>query len=222
LLIGERERRPSVLETMFSSHPMSTERRDTARRLAETVYTDSAKAPVQRERYMDRTAGLRQLKPTIEACQAGETAMSRKRLPEAERQFSQALALTPDDYPALLRMGQCLQAQGRLADARRHVHRAREVYPGEAQAVKLGASLKLGLRDPAGALADLQAYERLLPGDPGTVFLQGVALEGMGRRVAAAQQFARYLQSVPQGQAAGYATARLQAWGYMQRPPQPR
>ena len=29
-------------------------------------------------------------------------------------------------------------------------------------------------------------------------------------------------QGVPQGQAAGYATARLQAWGYVQRPPQPR
>jgi hypothetical protein len=62
-------------------------------------------------------------------------------------------------------MGQCLQAQGRLADARRLVQRAREAYPGEAQAVKLGASLKLGMRDPAGALSDLQAYERLLPGD---------------------------------------------------------
>jgi predicted Zn-dependent protease len=221
LLIGERERRPSVLETMFSSHPMSTERRDTARRLAETVYADSAKAPAQRERYMDRTAGLRHLKPTIEACQAGETAMSKKRLPEAERQFAQALALTPGDYPALLRMGQCLQAQGRLADARRLVQRAREAYPGEAQAVKLGASLKLGMRDPAGALSDLQAYERLLPGDPGTGFLQGIALEGMGRREAAAQQFARYLQSVPQGQAAGYAMSRLQAWGYVKNPAPP-
>jgi predicted Zn-dependent protease len=217
LLIDERERQPSVLETMFSSHPMSTERRDTARRLADTVYADSRGAPAQRERYMDRTAALRQIAPVIKACQAGETAMSRKRLPEAEGQFAQALRLAPRDYPALLRMAQCQQAQGRLADARRHAELARQVYPGEAQAMKLSASLKLGLRDPAGAYADLEAFDRALPGDPGTQFLKGVALEALGRREAAAQQFAGYLRVVPQGQAAGYAVTRLQAWGYLKK-----
>jgi hypothetical protein len=43
---------------------------------------------------MDRTASLRALAPTIEACQKGETAMSRKSHAEAERQFATALRLT--------------------------------------------------------------------------------------------------------------------------------
>jgi hypothetical protein len=79
--------------------------------------------------------------------------------------------------------------------------------------MKLAASLKLGLRDPSGALADLQDYERVLPGDDGITFLQGVSLEAMGRRDAAAQQYARYLRSVPQGQASTHAMSRLRAWG---------
>ncbi|MGA1317060.1 MAG: M48 family metalloprotease [Rubrivivax sp.] len=213
MLVEQSREQPSQLETLFSSHPMSAQRLETARLLAESDYAASARAPAQRERYMDRTASLRALAPTIEACQKGETAMSRKSHAEAERQFATALRLTPRDYPALLRMAQCQQAQGRLREAQRYVRSAREVYPQEAQAMKLAASLKLGLRDPSGALADLQDYERVLPGDDGITFLQGVSLEAMGRRDAAAQQYARYLRSVPQGQASTHAMSRLRAWG---------
>lgn len=213
VLVDQSREQPSLIETMFSSHPMSAQRLETARLLAESDYAASARAPAQRERYMDRTARLRALAPTIEACQKGETAMSRKSHAEAERQFATALRLTPRDYPALLRMAQCQQAQGRLREAQRYAQTAREVYPQEAQAMKLAASLKLGLRDPAGALADLQAYDRVLPGDDGITFLQGVSLEAMGRRDAAAQQYARYLRSVPQGQASAHALSRLRAWG---------
>ncbi|MCZ2290496.1 MAG: peptidase M48, partial [Burkholderiales bacterium] len=90
-----------------------------------------------------------------------------------------------------------------------------QVYPQEAQAAKLAASLKLGLRDPGGAYQDLQAYDRLLPGDPGTRFLKGIALEGMGRQQDAAREYAGFLQTGAQGEAASYAQGRLKAWGYV-------
>ena len=81
--------------------------------------------------------------------------------------------------------------------------------------MKLGATLKLGLRDPGGAYADLQAYDRVLPGDAGVLFLKGVALEGQGRREAAAQHYASYLRVTQQGQAAQFSAARLKTWGYL-------
>jgi hypothetical protein len=80
--------------------------------------------------------------------------------------------------------------------------------------MKLGATLKLGLRDPAAAYADLQAFDRALPGDPGVVFLKGVSLEGMGQQRQAAEQYAAYLRITQQGAAAQHAAARLQAMGY--------
>ncbi|ODU09073.1 MAG: peptidase M48 [Rubrivivax sp. SCN 71-131] len=215
LLVSAQDAEPGLLQTMFASHPMSSERRDTARRRAETTYAASAGAPTGRERFMDRTASLRRLAPTIDACQNGEVAMSRKDLPAAQRQFESALRATPRDYPANLRMAQCLAAQDKLQEARRYAENARQIYPQEAQAAKLAATLKLGLRDPGGAYADLQAYDRLLPGDPGTRFLLGVSLEGMGRRPDAAREYTAFLQGGAKGQAASYAQGRLQAWGYL-------
>ncbi|HNT39371.1 MAG TPA: M48 family metalloprotease [Rubrivivax sp.] len=215
LLVSAQGAEPGLLETMFASHPMSTERRDTARRRAETTYAASANAPAARERFMDRTAALRRLKPTIDACQSGEVAMSKKALAQAQGRFEAALRATPRDYPANLRMAQCLAAQDKLQEARRYADTARRIYPQEAQAAKLAATLKLGLRDPGGAYEDLQAYDRLLPGDPGTRFLKGVSLEGMGRRPDAAREYAAFLQGGAQGEAASYAQGRLKAWGYL-------
>jgi beta-barrel assembly-enhancing protease len=125
LLVEGREKQPSVPETMFSSHPMSSERRDTAARLVGSTYAASKGASPQRERFMDNTASLRRIRPTIDACKNGETAMSRKQLPQAEAQFGTALRHTPEDYAANLRMAQCLQAQGKAVDARRYTETAR-------------------------------------------------------------------------------------------------
>ncbi|MBP7521491.1 MAG: peptidase M48, partial [Leptothrix sp. (in: Bacteria)] len=68
---------------------------------------------------------------------------------------------------------------------------------------------------PAGAYADLQAYDRVLPGDAGVLFLKGVALEGQGQRQAAAQHYAGFLRVTQQGQAAQYSASRLKSWGYL-------
>jgi len=40
---------------------------------------------------------------------------------------------------------------------------------------------------------DFDHYERMLPGNPNTIFLKGVALEGMQDRKRAAEEFHRYL-----------------------------
>jgi predicted Zn-dependent protease len=213
LLVGEEKSKPGLLQTMFSSHPMSTERRDTAARLASTRYAASAGANPQRERFMDSIASLRRIEPTITACQNGETAMSRKKYAEADTQFAAALRQAPQDYAANLRMAQCQQAQGKLAEARRYAQAARDIYPQEAQALKLGATLKLAMREPDGALQDLVAFDKLLPGDPGVLFLKGASLEGLGQRRAAAEHYAGYLQQVQDGGAAQYSAQRLKAWG---------
>jgi beta-barrel assembly-enhancing protease len=215
MLVDQDKAQPSLLQTMFSSHPMSSERRDTARRLAQERYGATASRPVQRERYMDSIAGVRRLKPTIDACKNGETAMARKAYADANTQFTQALKLTPQDYAANLRMAQCLQAQGRTRDAQRYAEAAKTIYPQEAQARKLAGVLALADGEPARAHADLQAFDRLLPGDPGVTFLRGVALEGMGEREAAARQYNAFLRLGAQGQAAQYSASRLKAWGYV-------
>lgn len=215
LLVDQEQGQPSLLETLFSSHPMSTERRNTARQLAETTYADSNGRDAGRERFMDSTASLRRIKPTIDACKDGETALARQDYKKAEDDFARALKLTPDDYAANLRMAQCLQAQNKNDQAQHYASKAQAIYPQEAQAHKLAGVLHLAMRQPDAAYTELSRFDRLLPGDPGTTFLKGVALEGMGNRQAAAQHYYTYLNSVRQGDAAGYSAQRLQAWGYL-------
>jgi beta-barrel assembly-enhancing protease len=215
LLVDQQKEAPGMLQTMFSTHPMNVERRDTARQLAETRYASTKNRDAGRQRFMDSTASLRRLKPTIEACQQGETAMAKKQYGAAEGAFKSALDKTPRDYPANLLMAQCLQAQNKTREALRYAETAKGIYPQEAQAHKLVGVLALALQDPAAAYAGLDQYDRLLPGDAGVGFLKGVSLEGMGKRQEAARQYTAYLRNNQQGKAAEYAYSRLKGWGYV-------
>ncbi len=215
LLVDQQKEAPGLLQTMFSTHPMSSERLATARQLAETTYADTLKRDTGRERFMDHTASLRRIKPTIAACQNGEMAMAGKKYEQAEGQFKTALAKTPRDYAANLLMAQCLQAQSKEKAALGYAETAKQIYPQEAQAHKLSGVLALGLKNPAAAYENLDRYDRLLPGDAGITFLKGVSLEGMGKRQEAAKHYNSYLRQSQQGEAAKYAYSRLKGWGYV-------
>jgi predicted Zn-dependent protease len=214
LLVRESKETPSLLETMFASHPMSSERLANAQRLAESKHAASLKANPQRERFMDSTASLRRLKPAIDACKKGETAMARKQLPTAQGEFASALKLAPQDYAANLLMARCLAAQGRQKDALRYADAARSIYPQEAQAHKLAGVLQLAEKNPGAAVQSFEQFDKLLPGDPGIAFLKGVSYEGAGNQRAAADNYTRYLRSGGQGKPAEYSMSRLKAWGY--------
>ncbi len=213
LLVAEEQAAPSLLQTMFSTHPMSRERRDAAQAAADARYRISNSLDAGRERFMDSTASLRRIRPTIDACKKGETAMAAKQYAGAQTEFQTALARTPRDYASNLRMAQCLQAQGQTAKAASYADNAREIYPQEAQAYKLAGVLALQQRDAGRAYQNLDRFDRLLPGDAGITFLKGVSLEGMGNRQAAAQHYAAYLRQSQQGNAAQYSYSRLKAWG---------
>jgi predicted Zn-dependent protease len=213
LLVDQEKEDPGILATMFSTHPMGSERRDSARQLASNRYAASAGADPGRERFMDNTAGLRRIKPTIDACKHGESAMAKNDLAEAERQFRTALKATPEDYPANIRMAQCLQAQGREEQAGEYANAARRIYPEEAQGHKLAGVLALSRSEPATAYHAFDQFDQVLPGDIGVTFLKGVAAEGMGDRQRAGRQYLTFLQQNQQGDAAKYAYSRLLAWG---------
>ena len=213
-MLDAQRQRPALSAAMLAAQPLSPARRDAVRRSVDTLHAGSRNNPTRRERFMDRTASLRRLRPLIEACQNGELALARKDLTEAHAQFKSALETDAQDYAANLRMAQCLQAMGQVREARAFVMAARDAYPQEAQAHKLAATLALAQRDSAAAWQDLEAHDRLLPGDPGVVFLKGVTLEAMGQSKRAAEHYLAYLGYTEQGQAAQYAAARLKLLGY--------
>jgi predicted Zn-dependent protease len=214
-LTSEGRSRPGLVETMFSSHPMSEERLRNAEQAAAARRGTSPGADPKRlrERYLDATAPVRALRPTIEGCQRGELAAGKRNLPEAEGHLKTALAAAPRDYAANVLMAKVLLSARRAGEAQRFLDTAKAVYPSEAQALRLSGANQVAAGRYAQGLADLDRTEQLLPGDPGIAFLKGLAYEQLGDRPAAATQYRRYVQAVPSGEQAQYATQRLRQWG---------
>ncbi len=208
---------PGVTELFFSTHPMSAERYDTAVGDAAGKYGAFRNRPLNRERYMDNTAGLRKLKGGIEAMQQGSNEMAKESYAAAESQFRQGLRLAPGDYAGMVMLAKALMLQDKYAEGVKYADQAQAAYPGEAQAVHLSGLGKMRLKQYDAAYAQFAQYDKLMPGNPNTAFLMGYSLEGMKDSKRAAQSYARYLNAVKQGPQAEHAYRRLVEWGYVKQ-----
>jgi len=215
ILRQESKRNPSAIEMMFATHPMSAERYATARERAASRYPKQRGLPLGRERYMDKTAAVRRMKPAIDALQKGEKEMKKKKYRTAEDHFSTALRREPEDYAGLVMMSKCQIGLNRPEQARRYAKKAQRINPKEAQAHNLAGIASLMQHDYASAAQQFNSYEQLLPGNPNTLFLSAVSMEGARDKKGAAKAYYRYLQSVQQGDQAKHAYTRLKAWGYL-------
>ncbi len=214
MLRGLSRRKPSVIELMFATHPMSDERYQTAVKTSRSKYQSAEIFPLYRERYMDNTAKVRSLKPAIDEMQKGEKEMMQKKFSNAEASFEKALKLAPHDYTGLVMMSTCKLLQKKYKEGITYAEKAQQVYPQQAQAHHLSGFAKIHIKDFEGAYQEFSNYEKLLPGNPNTIFFKGYAQEGMQHIQEAAREYHRYLQFVRQGEKAKYAYTRLKKWGY--------
>lgn len=215
ILRSTSKREPSAIELMFSTHPMSDERYNTAVQTVQTKYRHAQNLPFYRDRYMDHTVKLRSMKGAIEAMQKGERAMAGEKYDEAETYFMKALKLAPDDYAGLIMMAKCQMVREKYSEADRFVKKAKNVYPQEAQAYYLAGFININQKQYDSAYEDFKTYEKILPGNPNITFFQGLSLEKMNRVSESADKYYRYIKVVNQGDKAKYAYQRLVQWGYV-------
>ncbi|MBW2089460.1 MAG: M48 family metalloprotease [Deltaproteobacteria bacterium] len=209
--------KPSAIELMFATHPMSDERYRTAVEAVDTQYRSSQSFSLYRDRYMDHTAKLRKIKLTIEELQKGETLMAKNKYGDAEIHFSKALKQTPEDYAGLVMMSKCQLAQKHYAESGSFAEKAKMVYPQEGQAYYLSGFTKIKQKDYASAYEEFKYYEKLLSGNPNIIFFKGLSLEGMQHIKKSANEYYKYLQVINQGEKAKYAYQRLVQWGYIKK-----
>lgn len=208
---------PNALEMMFSTHPMSSERYQTAVNSAKTTYASAASLPFQKERYMDHTAALRKMKNAIDAMNAAESEMANEKYAAAEPLYKKALTLAPQDYAGLVMMAKCQIALQKPAEAEKYTTAASQVYPQEAQAYHVAGIAGLVSKKFDKAYERFAKYDTLLPGNPTMAFFKGYSLEGMQRKADAANEYIRFLNSVQEGEEAEYAYGRLVEWGYVKQ-----
>jgi predicted Zn-dependent protease len=204
--------RPSAIELMFATHPMSEERYQTVVRNANSKYKSAKDKPLYRERYMDHTARLRAQKGAIEEMQKGDKELAKKKYSTAETHYRRALKVAPRDYTALVLMSKTQLIQKNWAVGRQYAEMAQKVYPQEAQAYHLSGFAKIQLKDYEGALTEFNSFDQVLAGNPNTLFFKGYAYEGMKKYREAGGEYHRYLQVVQQGDYARHAYQRLREW----------
>ncbi len=214
MLNGLSKSRSGAVELLFATHPMSEDRLQAMIAEAAQKYPGARKNPLYRERYMDSTARLRTQQAAIESFQKAEEELGKKRYDAAGALLRHGLSSAPEDYAGLVIMAKCQFMQERYGEARNFASKARQAFPGEAQAHQVCAYACMKQKSYESAYNDFATVERLLPGNPDTVFSKGFCLEKMGRKSQAAAEYKRYLQKVQQGDKARYAYQRLVEWGY--------
>lgn len=214
MLRGLSKNKPSSIELMFATHPMSDERYQIAAQTTQSKYKSAENLPLNREDYMNNTAKLRSLRGAIEEMQKGQEKMMQKKFSDAEAHLRKALTLAPNDYAGLVMMSTCQLIQKKYTEGISYAKIAQQVYPREAQAYHQSGFAKIQGKDFEGAYQEFITYEKLLPGNPNTTFFKGYAQEGMQHFQEAANEYHRYLQEVQRGDKAKYAYQRLRQWGY--------
>jgi len=207
--------KPSALDVLFATHPLSKERHETALARIRSVYAGVSGAEVGRDRYMDHTAAVRRIRPAIEAMQKGEELMGEEKFGRAEELFMTGLRSAPDDYAGLLLLAKCHLAQKKNASAEAEAERARSVYQEEPQAVHISGLAKMEQAKYEAAFADFSLYGERLPGNPNTLYYKGFCLEKMGRKEQAAGEYMAYINDAPDGEFSEYVRARLEEWGFI-------
>jgi predicted Zn-dependent protease len=204
--------KPSAIELMFATHPMSDERYRTAVETVDTKYKSTQNKPLYRERYMDNTAKLRSQKGAIDEMQKGQKEMAANNFSAAAVHLRKAIKLAPNDYTALVMMSMSQLVQKKWTVGRQYAEMAQKVYPAEAQAYHLSGFAKIQMKDFGGALEEFSIYDKKLPGNPNTAFFKGYAYEGMKKYPQAGREYQRYLQFTQQGDYARHADQRLREW----------
>jgi predicted Zn-dependent protease len=216
VLLEQHKNKPSALDLMFATHPMSQERYDTALAKARGEYAHALDAPVRRERYMDNTAGLRKIEQAVLEMQDGKKYLAKGKLTTADKHFRKAIEVAPEDYAAHVMMAQCQLERRNYSSALDYGLAARELYPAEPMSIMVTGLARMQRGDYGSAYEDFKSYDDHLPGNTNLIFFQGYCLEHMGEKRRAARRYLDYLRHDQSSDRARYAYERLVDWGVIE------
>jgi predicted Zn-dependent protease len=207
---------PSSTQILFSTHPMSAERLNSAVQREKTVYHYTKDYSLNRERYKDNIASLRAKKEGIELLQQGEKHLAKKEYDKAETIFKKSIHKLKRDYTAHVLMSKCLMIRKRPAQALPYANIAKKLYPKEIQGYYIAGIANNELKKYDTAYQDFSKCDKLLPGNPQIKFYKGYCLDKRGNTKIAANNYMTYLKMInyQPNKYSKYAYNRLKKWGY--------
>jgi predicted Zn-dependent protease len=218
ILDASHQREPSAVESLFLSHPLTSERIASARKLTATqdpqlrVPEKLAEGP-----FRAATARLKALAPAYAKMDQGKAALGDNDAAKAVRLLSEATTTAPDQALIWSFRAAAESRAGDTTKALVSAERAVALYPGlfRARFTAGAVSFEAGRYDKS--LGHLDAADKIVPGQPQVTYFRGRNLESTGQREAAAKAYYSFLQSVQKGPMAEYCYNKLVAWGYVKK-----
>lgn len=207
---------PNSAQILFSTHPMSSERLNSAVQREKGVYQNSKKHSLNRERYMDSIASLRSKKKGIELLQQGEKYLAKKEYDKAQSLFKKSINKIQNDYTAHVLMSKCLMLRKKPSQALPYADTAIKLYPKEVQGHYIAGMANSELKNYTKAYKNFAKCDELLPGNPQMTFYKGYCMDKKGDNKPAANNYMAYLKMInyQPNKYSRYAYDRLKAWGY--------
>ncbi len=205
------EREPGLLERMFASHPMTSERLRVARQRVEGVPREVAGRPERVAPYLQHTQLVRATREAYDHLARGRRLLAREKVKEAVPVLREAADGAPEDpLPRAFLAAAELEA-GKEAAALADAQRAAASPQGERifHVQALTGRVFLKARRYQEALDRLDRAAHLLPDQAQVELLRGRALEGLGRRDEARKAYRRVKELAPDSQLAREADSRL-------------
>ncbi len=117
---------PSLMQAMFASHPMSSERLATAETRARTLYANQNSGVIKRDAFQAATAKLRKQRPAIQNFAKAEQQLARGNYAAASTLANEGLKSSPNDSAGLMILAQANQKLGNdITYARSALYRTR-------------------------------------------------------------------------------------------------
>lgn len=211
------KRHPGLVEVMFSTHPPSQERFQSA---IEQVQSYPAKYHSQerlyKQSFQQKTASIRHTQPAYAKMdEALEMVRSEDRKTKGLELLVQASKEAPNQALIWMMRAAMENELDLKQRAYQSVQKSVDLYPGLFFAQYLAGKIAFEVSEYNSSLDHLDQADGIISDVPAVIFYKGRNFEAIGQRDSAAQAYIWVLKKVQQGQMARYCYIRLKRWGYI-------
>lgn len=216
MLQEEGKRQPSVLESFFSSHPLTTERIMASNQRLEQ-YGPALRTPeaLRQAPFEEHTHYLRQVAPAYALMDEARENLNKGDGVRAASLLAQATAQAPKEALIWVYRAMAEKTAGKGREAVSSARRAVELYPTMYHARYVAGVILFHEGHHRESLEQLTEANKVIADQPSVIFYMGRNWEAMGQRDRAARAYYAVLKRVQKGPMAQYCYQRLVAWGYL-------
>ena len=216
ILQAASKQEPSRFESLFASHPVTTERIATAEQRLASGYTEAQTRPSNSAEFRRAIAPLRDEAPAFALADEARELARNRRAREAEEKLGRAASMVPGSPILNALWGDVLYDLGDYRRADEVSDRANSLNPRLYYGRLVNGAANWRLRDYRESIEQLRAAEGLVPDTVLVAYFAGRNLEDTGDRRSAAAQYTKVVQGTQgQGEYGQYALTRLREWGYL-------